>query len=105
MKILRFIVKGQLIKKDPESSFNQMVAGSSNYYIAEFDMDAAWTGYSCLAHFESDNYEKYEPIIDGQVIFPEEVLQYKRFYVSVIGRKDDSILLTNKNRVIQIGGR
>lgn len=105
MKTLRFLVKGQMIKKDPAFPFYKMVAGSSNYYKAKFTMDASWTGYSCLAHFEADGYEKYVPIIDGEAAFPDEIMQYKKFFVSVIGRKGDSTLLTNKNRIIQIGGK
>lgn len=104
MKFLRFIVKGQMIKKDPNSPFYQMVSGSSNYYIAKFSMDAAWTGFACLAHFEADGAEEYVPIKYGKVIFPEKILQHKTFTVQVIGRKKDTILLTNKNKVIQIGG-
>lgn len=104
MKSLRFIVKGQMIKKDPDSPFYQMVAGSSNYYIAKFSMDAAWTGFACLAHFEADGDEEYVPIKYGKAIFPENILKYKSFTVQVIGRKNDTILVTNKNKVIQIGG-
>lgn len=105
MKILRFIVKGQMIKKDPDSPFSKMAAGSSNYYTAEFDMDEAWKGYSCLAHFEADGSEKYVPIINSRAVFPEEILEYKIFYVSIIGKKGNSQLVTNKNKVIQIGGK
>lgn len=105
MKILRFIVKGQMIKKDPESPFSKMVAESSNYYIAEFDMDEAWIGYSCLAHFKARDCEQYVPIVNGRAVFPEEILKYKSFHVSVIGKNGDSQLITNKDRVIQIGGK
>ena len=62
METLRFLIKGQMIKKDPACSFNRMVAGSSNYYIAAFEMDDAWTGYSCVAKFNADG--KLISIID-----------------------------------------
>lgn len=105
MQILRFIVKGQMIKKDPKSPFSTMVANSSNYYVAEFDMDEAWIGYSCLAHFKTRDYEKYVPIVNGRAVFPEEILKYKGFFVRVVGKNGDSYLNTNEDRVVQIGGK
>ena len=105
MQVLRFIVKGQLIKKDPASPFNKMVAGSSNYYIAEFDMDTAWTGYACLAHFTADGVDEYVPITQGRAMIPNSALEHKSFDVSVIGQKGYSRLNTNANRIIQIGGK
>ena len=105
MQVLRFIVKGQMIKKDPDSPFKKMVAGSSNYYIAEFDMDTAWTGYACLAHFTAAGADEVVPITQGRAMIPNSVLEYKTFDVSVIGQKNDSRLNTNTNRVIQIGGK
>lgn len=62
METLRFLVKGQMIKKDPGCPFNKMVAGSSNYYIAEFDMDETWNGYSCVAYY-SLSIEDYKVVV------------------------------------------
>lgn len=104
METLRFFVKGQIIKKDPASPFNHMVAGSSNYYIAEFTMDENWTGYSCIARFNTNGILTYEPIISGKVVIPEKVLKYKRFSVSIIGKKNSTILNTNETRIVQMGG-
>ena len=104
MESLRFIVKGQIIKKDPESPFRNMVAGSSNYYAAEFDMDSAWTGYACLAHFLAKSVDAYVPIVNKQAIIPDDVLKYKNFYVGVVGQKGTSRLLTNVNKITQNGG-
>lgn len=104
MQELRFIVKGQMIKKDPSSPFSKMVAGTSNYYVAAFDMDSAWTGYNCLAKFETKDGTEFVPIKSGQAMIPESVLKYKTFEVSIIGKNRDAMLTTNSNRVIQIGG-
>jgi len=104
METLRFLIKGQMIKKDPACPFNRMVAGSFNYYVAEFEMDEGWNGYSCLAKFNVDGRLSYEPIVKGKVTIPEDVLKYKKFSVGVIGKKGDIILNTNETKIIQIGG-
>lgn len=104
METLRFLVNGQMIKKDSGCPFNKMVAGSSNYYIAEFDMDETWNGYSCVVRFNVDGHFTYEPIKSGKVIIPEEVLKHKKFAVSVIGKNGATILNTNETKLIQIGG-
>lgn len=104
METLRFLIKGQMIKKDPACPFNRMVAGSSNYYVAEFEMDEAWTGYSCLAKFNVDGRLSYEPIVNGKAMIPEDVLKYKKFSVGIIGKKDATILNTNETKITQIGG-
>lgn len=104
METLRFHVKGQMIKKDPSCPFNKMVAGSSNYYVAEFVMNEDWNGYSCLAKFNVDGRFTYEPIVSNKATIPEEVLKHKTFAVSVIGKKGATILNTNESKIIQIGG-
>lgn len=104
METLRFLIKGQMIKKDPACPFNRMVAGSSNYYVAEFDMDEAWQGYSCVAKFNVDGALSYAPIVGGRVVIPKDVLKHKKFSVVVIGKKADIILNTNETKIIQTGG-
>lgn len=104
METLRFFVNGQIIKKDPTSPFNRMVAGSSNYYVAEFIMDENWTGYSCIVRFNTNGMLTYEPIVSGKVVIPENVLKYKRFSVSIIGKKNSTILNTNETKIVQTGG-
>ena len=104
METLRFLVKGQMIKKDPSCPFNKMVAGSSNYYIAEFNMDESWTGYSCVAKFNVDGRFTYAPIVSGKTTIPEDVLKHKKFGIGVIGKKGATILNTNESKIIQMGG-
>lgn len=105
MQDLRFIITGQMIKKAPDSPFNKMVAGTSHFYAAVFEMDRAWAGYSCLAHFEASGHEEYIPIVNGKAIIPDRILEYKTFDVSVVGQKDAARLTTNKTTVRQIGGK
>lgn len=105
MEILKFIVTGQHIKKDPASPFNKMVAGTSNYYAAKFEMNEAWNGYACLAQFKAGSVTENVPIVKSIAVIPASVLAYKNFTVQVIGKRDDSFLTTDLNKVVQIGGK
>lgn len=105
MEILKFIVTGQHIKKDPSSPFNKMVAGTSNYYAAKFEMNEAWNGYACLAQFKAGTITENVPIIKGSASIPASVLAYKNFTVQVIGKKNDSYLTTDLSKIMQIGGK
>lgn len=105
METLRFIVKGQQIKKDPRSPFNRMVAGTMNYYDAEFVLDPTWNGYACVAKFRTYDVTVHVPIVNGKVLVPNNVMQYKEFRVSVVGKKGNTKLVTNETVVLQSGGK
>ena len=106
METLRFIVKGQKLKKDPKSPFGKLVAGTKNYYEAEFVLDSAWIGYACLAKYRTnDGHVEYGALIKGKTVIPENILEYREFFVSIIGRKGDSQLVTNESKVFQTGGK
>lgn len=106
METLRFFVRGQKLKKDPKSPFGALVAGTKNYYEAEFVLDAAWIGYSCLAKYRTeDGHVEYGALIKGKTIIPENILEYSEFYLSVIGKKGSSQLVTNETKVFQTGGK
>ena len=105
MEILKFIVTGQHIKKDPSSPFNKMVAGTSNYYAAKFEMNEAWNGYACLAQFKAGSVTENVPIVKGTAIIPASVLAYKIFTLQVIGKRNDSYLTTDMSKIVQIGGK
>ena len=102
MRDLKFNVKGQSLKKDLKCNFNNIVAGSSNYYNAVFSMSEDWEGFTCVALFESGNKKSYMPIINGHCMIPDTVLHGKEYYISLIGVKNKTKITTNKVRVGQI---
>lgn len=104
MMPLKFIVKGQQIKKDPSSPFNRLVAGTSNYYYADFYLDQAWNGYACVACFKAHNLTKYVPIVNGSAAIPDDIMKCKEFHVSIVGKKGATKLVTNDTAVYQSGG-
>lgn len=103
--VLRFTVKGKVLKKDLTTPFNDMIFGSGQGYTAEFVLDEEWRGYSCVACFVTEGKTHYVPLISSRGDIPEEVLQFKKFAVRVVGQKGGSRITTNDNQVIQTGGK
>lgn len=105
MQILKFNVIGQRIKKDLNLPFSMMVAGTSGYYTAEFNFNDDWYGYACIACFKHKDQELYIPIKRGKCEIPDKILEYAYFSISVIGKKNESKLLTNEITITQKGGK
>lgn len=103
--VLRFMVSDTILKKDLSTPFNEMKAGSGTAYMAEFELNDAWRGYSCVACFKTENQVRYVPLVGGKADIPEDILKHKTFAVSVIGQKNGVRLTTNENKVIQTGGK
>ena len=103
--ILGFTVRNKVLKKDLTTPFNSMESGSGQTYTASFQLDEEWHGYSCVACFITDQKTYYVPLVSGSAIIPTEVLQYKKFAVSVVGQKGSTRISTNENQVIQTGGK
>lgn len=109
METLRFKVKGQIMKKDSYAPSARMVAGTANYYCAEFLMDSVWNGFACLAEFTAGDSSVAIPItmqsgVGYGVMIPEDILANRLFSVRVIGQKDDTRLVTNSVKIYQSGG-
>lgn len=45
MRTLKFNVNGQILRADSKCDFENIVAGSKNYLIAEFNFNAEWLPY------------------------------------------------------------
>lgn len=106
MRTLKFIVDGQTIKLDPGCDFSGLVPGSSGYLQAEFSFSQDWSGAVKIAGFYSVLGREFPPQIlnDGKTcIIPAEALKKKTFKVQVVGKKNDTIIRTNKLAVSQNG--
>lgn len=106
MRELRFIVNGQIIKKDPECDFDNLVPGTTGYLCAVFDFSEEWNNTVRVAAFYGDKGECPPQILkDGcSCVIPEEALTGKRFKVGVLGKGKNIKITTNKTEVIQNGG-
>lgn len=107
MRTLRFIVDDQIIRKDPNCDFDNLVPGSEEYLEAEFSFSREWDNCLKVVAFYSSLGVEYPPQVlrDGRTcIIPAEALLKKVFKVQVIGRRDNYRIKTNKEDVVQNGG-
>ena len=108
MRTLRFIVEDQIIKKDPNCDFNNLVPGTEEYLEAEFSFSKEWNNCMKVVAFYSALGVEYPPQVlkDGRTcVIPAEALQKKVFKVQVIGRRGDNYRIkTNREDVVQNGG-
>ena len=108
MRTLRFIVSGQIIKRDPTCDFENLVPGSEGYLKAEFLFSSDWDGCVKVAGFSSQMGTEYPPqvLADGKsCVIPAEATNKRYFTVFVVGKKDNLRLTTNKIFVSQDGGK
>lgn len=108
MRILKFIVDGQTIKKDPFCEFDGLVPGTEKLVLAEFSFSKEWRDYKKVIEFRSVLGKEYEPqklIGDRTCVIPSAALQKRAFKIRVIGKKGDVKLTTNKIEVKQTGGK
>jgi hypothetical protein len=49
LRILKFAVNGQILKMDPKCDFENIVAGSKNYLVAQFNFNSEWDQYRKVA--------------------------------------------------------
>lgn len=109
MRVLRFIVDGQVITPDPQcEEFNNLVLGGGDVRL-DFYFSKEWRNRVKIAAFYSPLGKEYE----GQVIkngrsclVPSEALEKREFKVQVYGRDTEStaVYKTNKLTVRQNGG-
>lgn len=108
MRTLKFIVDNQVMKKDPNCNFDNLVPGSEGYLRLEFSFSPEWNNFIKAVAFYSTLGREYTPQIlkDGKsCLVPAEVLKKRTFKVQAFGVKDSSKLLTNKVAVSQNGGK
>lgn len=109
MRILKFIVDQQLIKKDPDCDFTGLVPGTSQYLMAEFSFSPEWDKCVKVASFFSPLGREYTPQIlkDGRTcIIPADALVKRDFSIRILGKGEDGYrLITDKVTVSQNGGK
>lgn len=108
MRTLKFIVDDQIIKKDPNCNFDNLVPGTEGYMRAEFSFSPEWNGYIKVVGFYSMLGKEYPPqvLVDGKSCdIPVEALERRGYRIKVFGKKGKQTLTTNKVGVEQNGGR
>ena len=101
MRVLRFIVKGQSLQKDPNCDFSGIVRGSKGYLIAEFIPDASWRGCTIAASFWHFDKEYAVLVRNGKCEIPPEALHGFSVGVSLVGIKTGYRICTNRAKFEQ----
>lgn len=108
MRTLKFIVNDQIIAKDPNCDFSNLIPGSEGYLEAEFDFSPGWSGCVKVAEFYATKGKEYALVLeDGKrCIIPAEVTVRPAFGVRVLGKKSKgSKFGTNRVIIRQNGGQ
>lgn len=105
MRILKFIVTGQVIRTDPSCDFSGIVPGSKGYLKATFTFDSEWAGCEKIAEFRKYDVEKCTSVrlTGNSCMIPEEELVNKYFYMNLIGIRPGFRIRTGKLEVRQDG--
>lgn len=109
MRVLKFVISGQIISIDPNCDYIGLIPGTEGYIQAEFRFSQEWDGCAKVAAFYSPLGLEYAPQIlkDGKTcIIPSEALKKQTFKVQVLGenKQKNYRLTTNKVEVHQNGG-
>lgn len=106
MRTLKFIIDKQIIKKDPECDFSNIVPGTSGYLKAEFSFSSEWDKTIKVAAFYRNGHECSPMLLkDGKsCIIPAEALTGRRFGIKILGKADSIRLTTNIIEIVQNGG-
>lgn len=108
MRTLKFIVDNQIIKLDPDCSFEGLVPGTTGLLKAEFRFSSEWSGLAKVAAFWSPLGREYPAQIlkDGKsCMIPAEALAKRTFKVQILGKNEKTTITTNKVTVTQNGGK
>lgn len=101
MRILRFIVHAQSIRKDPKCDFSGLVSGTKGYLMAEFSVSPEWDGCQMAAVFTKLNVAHARPVANGRCEIPPEALTWERFGVRLVGQRGEYRITTNEVTVEQ----
>ena len=108
IRILKFIVDGQIIKQNPSCDFTGLIPGTEGYLAAEFSFSPEWNGYIRVAEFWRGVKECPPQVLkDGKTcVIPAEALKGKKFGIRIIGKsKDTPKMATGRIEVRQDGGK
>ena len=106
MRVLKFLVEGQIIRPDPSCDFSGLVPGTQGYLQAEFEFSKEWKGCLKVAEFHCLGNECPPQVLeDGKnCIIPAEALVGRNFSIKIWGKRNGFKITTDTVRVSQNGG-
>lgn len=106
MRILRFIVEGQIIKPDPTCDFGNLIPRTESFIQAQFSFSKEWNNCLKVAAFYSMIGTEYAPQPiknDLTCMIPIDAVKRHKFQIQIVGRNlnDGSKFCTNKLTIEQ----
>lgn len=107
MRILKFLVDGEILKQDPSCDFGGLFPGRNPDIQAEFVFSKEWNSRLKVVAFRSMLDQEYTPQVlgeDNTCVIPKEALARPAFKVQIMGKHRGRIIKTNSITVFQRGG-
>ena len=101
MRVLKFQVDGQVVKRSPGCDFNNITRGTKRYVKLQFSVSKDWDGCVVAATFWND--VSAVQVKNGACAIPDEVTDNRRIKVSLTGKRGDYKIVTNKIVIRQEG--
>ena len=107
MRVLEFIVDKQMLKKDPNCDFSNIIPGSKGYLQAKFSFSDDWNDCVKVVGFSygKTEYPPQKIRDDNTCEIPYEALKNPSFNIQVFGKRKGFSISTNKIVVNQNGGK
>lgn len=96
MRVLKFLVNGQFLQKDPNCDFSGIIRESIGYLVAEFSFDSAWEGCTIAASFWHFGEEHAALVQNNRCMIPDEALRGFSVGVTLRGVKKGYSISTNR---------
>lgn len=105
MRYLAFNVDNQVITKDENCDFSNIIKGSHNYLACKFNFSEEWDGYDKIIEFVTKSGSKFFSLKDTEaVIVPDEATNEWYFKIKLYAvRNNEVIFPTNTVLVKQKG--
>lgn len=106
MRVLEFVVDGQILTKNPSCDFENIVSGTEGYLRAHFSFSPEWNGTVKAASFWRGKRECTPQLLkDGcSCVISADALTGSSFGVSIVGKKGEQVIYTDRVEVKQKGG-
>ena len=107
MRVLSFVVDKQVIMKDPQCDFSNIVPGSEGYLAVKFKFSPEWDNCAKVVGFYHGRTEFPPQVVDedNACMIPSEALVNPWFSIQVFGKRKGYQIGTKKITIEQNGGR
>jgi hypothetical protein len=102
MRELHFDVAGQLLRRNKQCDFENIVRGSDNYLCLVFHFNQEWQGTKRVISFYDVDGKQTNEIIQDRVTVPVDVTHGSMFYFELTGKSNKTRIVTNRTYIEQI---